>query len=260
MVGGCLVKNPAARQSASGLLSSPFFRTAKSGSYLVGTVLKHLPPLTQRQERRKRASLSLHHDTMDSWDFSQHTPPLSAKKSPSVSQSSPKLPDEVLHAADPVFELDEDQGAGKGQTQDDSEESSSGPATPGPTTPVLAGLSSPPKKEATNPVVCVSPEDGPKPGLGYNPPPTTTTAPIPARVTHTRNAPRSAPGSPTHSNDAPAAVPHSAPPDKTSQGSKFWHKLTKRGSTRERLNAALDKTDTLVRVVSAGFSSRSSRL
>jgi hypothetical protein len=195
---------------------------------------------------------------MASWDFS-NTPPLTAKSPLSAPHSPPAPPDEVLHTADPVFELDEDQGTDKGQTQEDSEESSSGPPTPGPTTPLLAGLSSPTKNEPTNRVVCVSPGDGPKPSLGYNPP-ATTTVPIPARVTRNTSSSRSAPGSPTDLNDAPAAVPHSAPPDKTSQGSGFWNRLTKRRSTRGRLNAALDKTDTLVRVVSAGFSSRSSRI
>ena len=194
---------------------------------------------------------------MDSWDFS-YTPPLSAKRPSSVSQSPPSLADAALYTADPVFELDEDQSTNKGQIQDDSEESSSGPPTPGPTTPVIVGLSSPSKNEPINRVGCISPEDGPKPRLGYNPPPPTT-APIPTRVARSRSASRSVSGSPTHLNDAPAAVPRSAPPDKTSNGSKFWNKLTltKRGSTRGKLNAALDKTDTLVRVVSAGFSGRS---
>lgn len=180
-----------------------------------------------------------------------------------MAQNSPALSEERLHTPDPVFELDEDQGTGagtgKGQTQDDSEESSSGPPTPGPTTPVLAGLSSPQKNEPANRAVSISHEDGQKPGVGYNPP-APTTAPIPARAPRTRATSGSALGSPTNLNDASGAVPHSAPPDKTSQGSRFWNKLTKRGSTRGKLNAALDKTDTLVRVMSAGFSSKSSKI
>lgn len=39
MVGQCLEKDPAKRPSAAELLSSPFFRTARKGSHLVGTVL-----------------------------------------------------------------------------------------------------------------------------------------------------------------------------------------------------------------------------
>lgn len=147
------------------------------------------------------------------------------------------------------------------QSQDDSEkseDSSSGPTTPSPGTPVLAGLlSPPPKDEAANPV---SLEDGPKPDLRYNPPPPTT-APIPARVTHTRSTSGSAPGTPTEVNNAPVPAPHSAPPEKTSPGSKFWNKLAKPGSSRgKKLNAALDKTGTLVQVMSAGFSSKSHKI
>ena len=39
MVDQCLVKDPAGRPSAAELLSSPFFRTVKKKSHLVGTVL-----------------------------------------------------------------------------------------------------------------------------------------------------------------------------------------------------------------------------
>lgn len=276
-MGQCLEKDPARRPTAAELLSTPFFRNAKKKSYLVGTVLsknnfpthkkpfwltgnylilsESLPPLTQRQERRKRAS-STFHNTMDSWDFSN-----TLTRSLSVSRTGSPLPDEVPHTTDEsVFELDEERTADKGQLQDDSGESSTGPLTPGPNTPVLAGLSSPPKDEATNRVLSVSPDDGPKARyINYNPP-LPTAVPIPARitkVTHTRSASRSTPGSPTDENAAPAAIPHSAPPDKTSQGSKLWNKFTKRGTVRGgKLSAALDKTDTLYRVVSSGFSSR----
>lgn len=193
---------------------------------------------------------------MASWDFT-NTPPITAKSPLSAPQSPHTPTDEVPPTADPVFELDEDRNTGRGRTRDDSEESSSGPPTPGPTTPVLAGLSSPQKTEPTNRVACVSPEDGLKSGPGYNPPPPTTTS-IPARVARARSSSRSAPGSPTHLDGASVAVPHSAPPDKTSQGSRFWTKLTKRSSTRGKLNSAFDNT--LVRVVSAGFSGKSSKM
>ncbi|KAF9648508.1 kinase-like protein [Thelephora ganbajun] len=244
----CLEKDPAKRPTATELLSSPFFRTAKRKSHLVGTVLKSLPPLTQRQERRKRAS-STFHDTMDSWDFS-NTLTLSLRRSLSISGSSLPLSDEALHATHPMFELAEGRVTDRGQVLDDSErseESSSGPSTPAPATPVLAGLSSPPK-------------DGPKSALGYSPPPHTTTS-IPTRVTRVTSTSRSAPGAPTDLNGAPVTVPHSAPPDKTIQGSKFWNKFTKSGSIRgKKLDAALDKTGTLVRVMSAGFSNKSPKV
>lgn len=256
MVDQCLAKDPARRPSAAEVLSSPFFRNAKKKSYLVGTVLKSLPPLTQRQERRKRTS-STFHSTMDSWDFSislSH----SVKRPLSVSGSSLALPDEVPHTTEPVFELDEERTTDRGRPQDDSEESSSGPPTPGPTTPVLAGLSSPQKNEEPDPVLSVSPGEGTKSGLEYDSR-SPTTVPIPTRKTHNRNTSRSAPSSPT--DPVPVAIAHSAPPDKTSQGSKFWNRLTKNGSFRgKKLNAAREKTDTLVRVVSAGFSSKSSRV
>lgn len=213
--------------------------------------LEALPPLTQRQERRKRAS-STFLDTLDSWDFST-TLSASTRRSLALPR-----PDDALHTAVPVFELDEDRANGKGQGQDDSgksEESSSGPPTPSPaTTPVLSGLSSTPKDGLANRDLSVSPEDGPKSDLGYNPPNTTL---IPTRVAHTRNT-RSAPETPTDLNDNSVGVPHSVPSDKSSHGSKLWNKLAKPGSSRsKKLNAALDKTGTLARVVSAGFSSKS---
>ena len=192
---------------------------------------------------------------MDSWDFSS-TPSLSGKRSVSVSRSS-LHPDD---ATDPVFELDEDRAVEKVQVRDDSEkseDSSSGPPTPGPTTPVLVGLSSPAKDEAANRVLSVSPGDGPKPNLGYNYP---NAVPVPVRVTRARNTSRSAPKAPTDPGEPSIGVPHSAPPEKTSQGSKLWSKWAKPGSSRgKKLNTALDKTGTLARVVSAGFSSKSSK-
>lgn len=186
-----------------------------------------------------------------------NTLPTSAKRPSSTSRGPSPLPDEP-ETTDPVFEFDEERGADKGRPQDDSEESSTGPPTPGPTTPVLAGISSLRKNELPNEVLSVSPEGGRKSDLCYSPPPSTTT-PIPTPVTHTRSVPLSAPVTPSDLNNAPVAVPHSAPPEKPSQGSKLWNKLT-RGSTRgKKLNTAPDKTGSLVRVMSAGFSSKSSR-
>jgi hypothetical protein len=195
---------------------------------------------------------------MDSWDFSS-TLSLSVRRSLSPSQTSLLHSDDVSHTPDPVFELDEDRASDKGQPQDDgdkSEDSSPGPCTPAAATPVLAGLSSPPKDEPVHRVLSVSPGDGPKSDLQYNPPPPTT-APIPTRVTHTRSTSRSAPGSPTGLDDVPLPVPQSAPSDKASHGSKLWNKLTRQGSTRgKKFNAALDMTGSLVRVMSSGFASK----
>ncbi|CAL1696199.1 unnamed protein product [Somion occarium] len=70
IVDQCLNKDPSKRPSAEDLLQMSFFRGAKKKGYLVGTILKDLPPLTQRQERRKQPSI-MTHATMESWDFSQ---------------------------------------------------------------------------------------------------------------------------------------------------------------------------------------------
>jgi len=68
MVDSCLVKDPSKRPSAQDLLQTPFFKAARKKSYLVGAILKDLPPLTQRQERRiAKNSQTVH--SLDSWDF-----------------------------------------------------------------------------------------------------------------------------------------------------------------------------------------------
>jgi len=68
LVDRCLVKDPSLRPTAAELLHTPFFKNAKKFSHLVGTILRDLPPLAKRLERRKQASLVLH-GTIDSWDF-----------------------------------------------------------------------------------------------------------------------------------------------------------------------------------------------
>ncbi|KAG6866857.1 hypothetical protein C0991_008793 [Blastosporella zonata] len=68
LVESCLVKDPSTRPKAQDLLQTPFFKASKKKSYLVGAILKDLPPLTQRQERRALTS-SLTMQSFDSWDF-----------------------------------------------------------------------------------------------------------------------------------------------------------------------------------------------
>ncbi|SJX65459.1 related to KIC1-ser/thr protein kinase that interacts with Cdc31p [Sporisorium reilianum f. sp. reilianum] len=64
----CLQKNPEKRPTADKLLSHGFFKQAKAPKYLISAVLSGLPPLTDRQERRRLASI---HSTQHylSWDF-----------------------------------------------------------------------------------------------------------------------------------------------------------------------------------------------
>lgn len=71
----CLNKNPYKRPTAQELLQTSLFKSAKKRSYLVGTILRDLPPLSLRQERR---AVKLPHalSTLDSWDFATtvHSP------------------------------------------------------------------------------------------------------------------------------------------------------------------------------------------
>ena len=68
MVKSCLVKDPSKRPSAEQLLATPFFKGSKKKSYLVNTILKDLPPLTQRQQRRVLPPTQ-NRTSFDSWDF-----------------------------------------------------------------------------------------------------------------------------------------------------------------------------------------------
>jgi serine/threonine-protein kinase OSR1/STK39 len=75
IVESCLMKDPSKRPTAEELLQTPFFRAAKNKSYLVGAILKELPPLTQRQERRVVNHLTSIH-SVESWDFPTIISPL----------------------------------------------------------------------------------------------------------------------------------------------------------------------------------------
>ncbi|KAJ3536199.1 hypothetical protein NMY22_g6135 [Coprinellus aureogranulatus] len=69
MVDSCLVKDPSKRPTAEQLLNTPLFRSAKKKSNLVNAILKDLPPLVQRQERRVLPNPASP-NSVDSWDFS----------------------------------------------------------------------------------------------------------------------------------------------------------------------------------------------
>lgn len=68
MIESCLVKNPSKRPTAEQLLASSFFKGAKKKSYLINTILKDLPPLAQRQQRRP-VPTAQNRTSIDSWDF-----------------------------------------------------------------------------------------------------------------------------------------------------------------------------------------------
>ncbi|OAX44846.1 kinase-like protein [Rhizopogon vinicolor AM-OR11-026] len=87
VVDNCLVKDPSTRLTAAQLLQTPFFKSAKKKSYLVSTILDGLPPLTMRQERRRRQPSMVSHGTMDSWDFSVTETNPCAPSTHSVSRS-----------------------------------------------------------------------------------------------------------------------------------------------------------------------------
>ncbi|KAG6817609.1 hypothetical protein H0H87_006237 [Tephrocybe sp. NHM501043] len=112
MVESCLAKDPSKRPTAQDLLQTPFFKASKKKSYLVGAILKDLPPLTQRQERRAlKNSLTL--QSFDSWDFA--TTVMTAPY-PGLFR---RLTDDTLVVAkdnDGVFEMDNDLSQHKAAT------------------------------------------------------------------------------------------------------------------------------------------------
>lgn len=116
IVESCLVKDPAKRPTAAQLLASPFFKSAKKKSYLVDKILAGLPPLSERQERRRLPSVASH-SSIGSWDFSHtvhsHRDSVNRASSPTSSvhhrdsithyrQSSLSLP------PDAVFEIEDE--------------------------------------------------------------------------------------------------------------------------------------------------------
>lgn len=73
IVDACLRKDPSKRPTAAQLLQTPFFKSAKKKSYLVGAILSGLPPLAMRQEQHRRPPSLMAQLTADSWDFSLPT-------------------------------------------------------------------------------------------------------------------------------------------------------------------------------------------
>ena len=111
IVAMCLTKDASKRPSAAELLQTSFFRNARKPSYLCSTILRGLPPLTQRQERRKQPSIYTH-ATMDSWDFSPSLP-----ASPTTSVLGHVRRPRSLLPPESVFEMEDGQDNGEGPSQ-----------------------------------------------------------------------------------------------------------------------------------------------
>ncbi|KAF9358161.1 hypothetical protein BGX26_002378 [Mortierella sp. AD094] len=68
MIDSCLQKDPARRPSAEKLLNHSFFKQAKKPSHLVTTILRNLPPLEQRPQKKATQKAALPQKGV-SWDF-----------------------------------------------------------------------------------------------------------------------------------------------------------------------------------------------
>ena len=93
LVDQCLQKDAAKRPSAEKLLHHAFFKQAKPNKFLAGAILADLPPLVERQGRRRNPSLN-GTDTVASWDFSNSTLPASLRSlaaTPGLLSASPSL-------------------------------------------------------------------------------------------------------------------------------------------------------------------------
>ncbi|TFK41307.1 kinase-like domain-containing protein [Crucibulum laeve] len=109
VVDSCLVKEPSERPTAEELLQTPFFKAAKKTSYLVNAILKDLPPLTQRQERRiAKTHHTLH--SLDSWDFNTtvHSPTSSVYRRKALEDMVAAEREADTNQAEGVFEMEEE--------------------------------------------------------------------------------------------------------------------------------------------------------
>lgn len=137
MVESCLAKDPAIRPSAMELLDTPFFRSAKKKGHLVGAILKNLPPLTKRQERRKLNSVRGTLSEVPSWDFSSNPVSLIPGSSNYTTILSPTRSRSRAPSSNDVAEPEEEESSDPPmQTERSSSpessiiESSSSPTTP----------------------------------------------------------------------------------------------------------------------------------
>ncbi|ESK98214.1 ste ste20 fray protein kinase [Moniliophthora roreri MCA 2997] len=107
MIESCLVKDPSKRPTARQLLESSFFKGTKKKSYLISKILKDLPPLNQRQERRVLPN-SQTFQSIESWDFTTtvHSPTLIRTR---ISQDFAAA---ANVQSDTVFEMDDEREEG----------------------------------------------------------------------------------------------------------------------------------------------------
>ncbi|KXN83614.1 Serine/threonine-protein kinase fray2 [Leucoagaricus sp. SymC.cos] len=147
LIDSCLEKDPSKRPTAEQLLQLPFFKAAKKRSYLINTILKNLPPLTRRQERRT----SRHPPTVatvDSWDFPStiHSPTntvLGRRKHPGDFPSPTPEREESIG----VFHFDDDDKAPDPREEENRPSTSSSSEGDESTDVTRGGFSTPP----TNP-------------------------------------------------------------------------------------------------------------
>ncbi|KAF5356289.1 hypothetical protein D9756_004190 [Leucocoprinus leucothites] len=144
MIDSCLVKDPSKRPSAEQLLQTPFFKNAKKKSYLINTILRDLPPLTQRQERREgRHPPTV--ATIESWDFAStvHSPTSTIHYRRRQFDDLPMTTPEREHSIG-VFHFDDDESSDPQEGNHPSTSSSSSDDGGTSTDAVTEGLSTPP--------------------------------------------------------------------------------------------------------------------
>lgn len=182
--------------TAAELLQTPFFKCAKKKSYLVGTILDGLPPLTTRQERHRRPESLATQRTVDSWDFG--STPINSQP-PSLIESSSRFAQKTRPLSVASESDHEDEPELNNRLSEDSDKKSpqQASAEPRETTSV-------PKPEAVSP---------PNP-----------TAPIPI-TRHTGGIRRQRPAS--SQSSTPAQPPLSA---SSSAPASLWNKLVRRPS------------------------------
>ncbi|KAF8559301.1 kinase-like protein [Imleria badia] len=96
IVDACLAKDPSKRPTTGELLQTPFFKSAKKKSHLVGKILDGLPPLTMRQERLRRPDSPKTQHTADSPQtpsLNGHSPRI-VQKTKTLSNSSERIHEE----------------------------------------------------------------------------------------------------------------------------------------------------------------------